>query len=150
MSASRARSRVTAEPLSEADLVAFAAAPEAGAVVTFSGNVRNHHQGREVLRIDYAVAEPLASNKLGDLVDETIERFEVHRAAAEHRTGLVEVGEASVIVTVSASHRDEAFRACRHLIDRIKEVLPVWKKEQFADGSVDWAPGFAVPEADRC
>jgi molybdopterin synthase catalytic subunit len=146
----RTHARITSDPLCEAELVAFVTVPEAGGLVTFSGNVRNHHEGRAVERIEYEVAGPLAAAKLRELVAETVERFDVHRAAAEHRTGVVEVGEASVIVSVSASHRDEAFLAARHLIDRIKQALPVWKKERFADGTDEWVSGVPVPEGDRC
>ena len=150
MTDDRAHARITTDPLHEAELVAFVTVPEAGGIVTFSGNVRDHHEGRRVERIDYQVAGPLAESMLGKLVAETLERFDVHRSAAVHRTGVVEVGEASVIVCVSASHRDEAFRAARHLIDRIKQSLPVWKKERFTDGTEAWVPGTPVTEGDRC
>jgi molybdopterin synthase catalytic subunit len=149
MSPDRILTRVTDEPLRDAELVGFVTVPEAGGVVTFSGVVRNHHRGRTVLRIDYEAVEALASRKLRELAEEVLSSTEVHRVAAIHRTGTVEIGEASVIVAASASHREEAFRAARTLIDRIKEVLPVWKHEHFADGEKRWAPGCAVPAADR-
>ena len=142
--------RVTVEPLREAELLEFVSTPASGGVVLFAGNVRNHHEGRDVLRIDYSAVEALAVQKLRDLTDETLDRFDVHHVAALHRTGRVGVGEASVLVAASASHREEAFAAARHLIDRIKQVLPVWKHEHFADGAIEWAPGSTVPEDDRC
>jgi molybdopterin synthase catalytic subunit len=141
--------RVTADPLDEAELARFVGTPASGAVVTFAGVVRNHHEGRAVERIEYAAVEKLATAKLADLAREALEDADVDRVAAAHRTGLLEVGEASVIVGASAAHRAAAFRAARHLIDRIKEVLPVWKHEHFADGTRAWAAGFSVPEADR-
>ncbi|HMB70442.1 MAG TPA: molybdenum cofactor biosynthesis protein MoaE [bacterium] len=140
---------VTAVPLREADLVAAVATPESGGVVVFSGLVRNRHQGRGVLRIDYSAASRLAEEQLRVLAQEVLEVTGAHRVAAAHRVGLLEVGEASVIVAASAEHRAEAFEAARRLIDRIKEVLPVWKKEHFDDGTAEWAPGFTVREADR-
>lgn len=141
--------RIGAAPLDEAELRAFVTTPASGGVVVFSGNVRDHHQGRGVTRIDYEAVETLAAAKLEELAAEVLAAGDVHRVAAVHRTGTVEVGEASVIVVASAAHRDVAFRAARQLIDRIKQVLPVWKHEHFADGSVEWAPGFSVPDADR-
>ncbi len=146
----RALCRVTAERLRENELLEFVSVPAAGGVVLFAGNVRNHHEGRGVLRIDYTAVDSLAARKLDELAEETLGRFDVHHVAAVHRTGRVEVGEASVLVAASASHREEAFAAAHHLIDRIKQVLPVWKHEHFADGAVEWAPGFTVPEDDRC
>ncbi len=145
----RALVRLGAEPLDEAELREFVTTPASGGIVVFSGNVRDHHQDRGVVRIDYAAVKPLARKKLEEICAEVLAENGIHRVAAVHRTGRVEVGEASVIVAASASHRDEAFRAARRLIDRIKAVLPVWKHEHFTDGSVEWAPGFSVPEEDR-
>jgi molybdopterin synthase catalytic subunit len=143
----RIRTGLTEAPLREADLVAFVATPASGGVVVFSGVVRNRHQGRGVLRIDYSAAKGLAEEQLARIAREVLEATAVHRVAAMHRVGRVEVGEASVIVAASAEHRAEAFEAARRLIDRIKEVLPVWKKEHFDDGTAEWAPGFAVTPA---
>lgn len=138
---------VTEAPLEEADLVAFVTTPASGGIVTFSGVVRNRHEGRGVLRIEYSGVKELAEVKLAEIAQEALEASGVHRVAALHRLGTLEVGEASVIVAASAAHRGEAFAAARLLIDRIKEVLPVWKKEHFDDGTAEWAPGFTVAEA---
>lgn len=141
--------RIGPGPLDERELVRFVTTPASGGVVAFSGVVRDHHEGRAVERIEYSAVEGLATAKLADLASEVLEDPAVHRVALVHRTGLLEVGEASVIVAASAAHRAEAFAAARRLIDRIKEVLPVWKREHYADGTREWAPGFEVPEADR-
>jgi len=141
--------RIGPEPLDERELTRFVATPASGGVVTFSGVVRDHHEGRSVQRIEYSAAGELAAAKLADLASELLAEPAIHRVAAVHRTGLLEVGEASVIVAASAAHRAEAFAAARRFIDRIKEVLPVWKLEHYADGTREWAPGFEVPEADR-
>ena len=141
--------RVGAEPLDAGELGAFVATPASGGLVTFSGVVRNHHEGRDVLRIEYEAAAPLAEVTLQTIAREALRDPGVHRVAAVHRTGNLAVGEASVIVAASAAHRDEAFRAARFLIDRIKELLPVWKREYFSDGSAAWAPGFTIRETDR-
>jgi len=145
----RAWTEITRAPLSEERLVRFVTTPASGGVVVFSGIVRDHHEGRAVERIDYEAAEPLARAKLAEIAEEALADERIHRVAAAHRLGRLEVGEASVVVAASAAHRAEAFEAARRLIDRIKEVLPVWKREHFADGSVEWAPGFTVAEADR-
>jgi molybdopterin synthase catalytic subunit len=145
----RLLTRITREPLEEDELRRFVGTPASGAVVSFAGVVRDHHDGREVHRIEYAAVIPLAEAKLRDLAREVLEDVGVHRVAAVHRLGTLGVGEASVLVAASAAHRDVAFRVARRLIDRIKEVLPVWKKEHFADGTAAWAKGFAVPEGDR-
>jgi molybdopterin synthase catalytic subunit len=147
--ADRAFTRITTEPLDEAVLREFVGTPASGAIVVFSGVVRDHHQGKGVARIQYWSAEELARNKLRDLTDDVARNPNIDRVAAVHRLGLVEVGEASVIVAASAAHRDDAFFAARRLIDRIKEVLPIWKHEQFTDGTAAWAPGFEVPEGER-
>lgn len=141
--------RVGAAPLAAAELERFVATPASGGIVVFAGVVRNRHEGHDVVRIEYEAAEPLARATLESIAREALRDPGLHRAAAVHRTGSLEVGEASVIVAASAAHRDEAFRGAHFLIDRIKEILPVWKREHFADGTAAWAPGFAIRESDR-
>jgi len=141
--------RLTTEPLDERELTSFVATPASGGIVLFSGVVRNGHEGREVTGIAYSAAEELARAQLARVTAEALEDPDVHRVAAFHRTGELGVGEASVMVAASAAHRDAAFRAARLLIDRIKEVVPVWKHEHFADGTSAWAPGFTVAPADH-
>ena len=141
--------RIGSEPLDVAELARFVTTPASGGIVTFSGVVRDHHDGRPVQRIEYSAAQRLAAAKLADLATEALADPAIHRVAAVHRTGLLEVGEASVIVAAAAAHRAEAFACAHRLIDRIKEVLPVWKLEHHADGSREWAAGFQVAEEDR-
>jgi molybdopterin synthase catalytic subunit len=112
--------------------------PACGACVQFEGWVRNHNDGRDVLRLEYEVYEPLAVREGEAIIDEAIARFGVQRAAAIHRAGLMELGETAVIVGVSAPHRGEAFDACRYIIDQAKIRLPIWKKEYYADGVAEW------------
>jgi molybdopterin synthase catalytic subunit len=135
--------------LDERELVRFVSTAASGGIVVFSGVVRNQHEGRAVNSIEYSAARPLADEKLAAICREVLEDRAIHRVAAAHRTGHLQIGEASVIVAASAAHREEAFQGARRLIDRIKEVLPVWKREHFADGSVEWAPGFTIRDADR-
>lgn len=141
--------RIVETPLDETELLRFVTTPASGGIVVFSGVVRDHHAERDVIAIEYRAAQPLAEAKLAALCREIGEDGSVHRVAAVHRVGRLVVGEASVVVAASAAHREAAFRGARLLIDRIKEVLPVWKREQFADGTVEWAPGFTIAEADR-
>ena len=112
--------------------------PRCGACVNFEGWVRNHNDGRDVLRLEYEVYEPLAVREGETIIAEAIEKFGVQKAAAIHRAGLMELGETAVIVGVSAPHRGEAFDACRYIIDQAKIRLPIWKKEYYADGTAEW------------
>jgi molybdopterin synthase catalytic subunit len=109
-----------------------------GGYVQFEGWVRDHNEGREVLRLEYEVYEPLALSEGERIVAEAMERFEIGRAAAVHRSGLLELTDVAVVVGVSAAHRGEAFDACRYIIDEVKRRLPIWKKEHYADGDAHW------------
>lgn len=129
--------RVTEEPLSEAALTAAMANPEAGGVVVFSGVVRNETGGRPVKFLEYAAHPPMAEAKMREIGRMVRARWPgVKAVAMVHRVGRLEIGEASVMIAVSAAHRAEAFEACRFAIDRLKETVPVWKKEYFEDGEV--------------
>lgn len=146
----RILARLGDEPIDEGELTRFVATPASGAVVSFSGVVRDHHAGRAVVSIEYSAARPLADVRLAALAAEVLAaESALHRVAAVHRLGHLAVGEASVVVAASAAHRDAAFRGARRLIDRIKETLPVWKREHFAEGDAAWAPGFTIAPADR-
>lgn len=110
--------------------------PAAGATVTFAGMTRNGNAGRQVLKLEYEAYEPMALSEMRKLAEEAARRWRITRAAVTHRIGVVEIGEASVAIAVSAPHRAEAFSACRFLIDRIKEIVPIWKKEHFEGGEI--------------
>jgi molybdopterin synthase catalytic subunit len=127
--------------------------PEEGAVVVFDGIVRNHTAGRRTLYLDYEAYEPMAYEKLQQLIAALRERYPVSGVAIVHRLGRLEIGESSVLIAVSAPHRAVAFDACRFAIDTLKRSVPIWKKEYFADGAV-WADGEALqpipgPESPR-
>jgi molybdopterin synthase catalytic subunit len=110
----------------------------AGAYAAFEGWIRNENDGRTVVRLEYEAYEPLAV-KEGELVlREAALMFPILQAKCVHRTGLLEIGECAVWVGVSAPHRDEAFAACRYIIDQVKVRLPIWKKEHYADGHSGW------------
>ena len=136
---------VTSDPLDLAALVDIVSDPAAGAIVTFLGTSRrtSHnaaHVEKPVRTLWYEAYETMAVKRLREIGDEAVRRFEVTRVAAWHRVGEVPVGEASVAIAVAAPHRGAAFEACRFVIDEIKRSVPVWKREQFADGE-EWVSG---------
>jgi len=111
-----------------------------GCVVSFLGTVRDVSEGRSVERMSIEVYEEMAVKQLSIIRDEVLERFGVHEVAVVHRYGDLEVGDNIVFIGVSAGHREEAFQACRYVIDELKERVPLWKKEYTADGDV-WVEG---------
>ncbi len=110
--------------------------PSAGAIVTFAGTTRNDNVGRRVIRLEYEAYEPMALSEMRKLAREAGERWKIVRIAIQHRIGPVAIGETSVAIAVSAAHRAEAFEACRFAIDRLKEIVPIWKKEYFDGGEI--------------
>ena len=124
------------EPLSIEKLAAAVAARGDGAVVTFVGIVRARNLGREVRFLEYEAYEPMALSEMRKLAVEAGARWKITRIAIAHRIGVVEIGETSVAIAVSAPHRAEAFDASRFAIDRLKEIVPIWKKEHFEGGEV--------------
>jgi molybdopterin synthase catalytic subunit len=112
--------------------------PGSGGVCIFEGWVRNSNEGRDVLRLEYEVYEPLAVSEGEKVIAEAIQHFPFLEASCVHRSGLLEIGDCAVWVGVSAAHRDEAFKACRYIIDEIKTRLPIWKKEHYVDGDSGW------------
>lgn len=133
--------RVQDAPLSLDEAAGWVADPAAGAVCIFEGTVRDHSEAGEVTGLTYEAWQELAERRLRELADQILERWPVCRVAIVHRVGTLQVGEASVIVAVSAPHRSEAFEACRHGIERLKEDVPIWKKEGLVSGEAHWVMG---------
>ena len=131
---------VTSAPLTLDAVVRAVEGRGAGAVTTFLGLVRDHNQGRRVLYLDYEAYAPLAEKALARIVDEAESRWSGARMAIRHRTGRLEIGEASVAIAVATPHRADAFAACRYAIERIKQIVPIWKHEYFEGGDV-WIEG---------
>jgi len=127
---------ITAGAIDSSRLLRAVRDPAAGAVVVFLGTTRNRNAGRRVVRLEYEAFASMAEREMRRLADEAKRRWPVARVAMAHRTGIVPVGEASVGIAVSAAHRAEAFAACHWLIDRLKEIVPIWKKEHFRGGAV--------------
>jgi len=132
--------RITRDVICSAELADGLGAPEDGAVVTFAGIVRNNLQGRETLYLEYEAYEPMALRKMEEIGREASHKFPIHRMGIVHRVGRLEIGETSVAIIVTAAHRRAAFEACHYAIDRLKQIVPIWKKEYFTDGAV-WAEG---------
>ena len=109
-----------------------------GALATFEGWVRDHNEGKQVIALEYQAYAELAAKEGELILAEAVARFDVHAARCVHRTGALVIGDTAVWVGVTASHRADAFDACQYIIDEIKRRVPIWKREQYADGSVEW------------
>ncbi len=121
------------DPSRVEDLVFDAAS---GAMVTFAGTVRDHARGKTVTSLEYEAYPPAAEKMLEQIGEEIFERWGIRTVAIQHRYGLLQIGETSVVIAVSAPHRDAAFEACRYAIERIKMIVPIWKREIYGDGAV--------------
>lgn len=125
------------EALDPARLLAEVAAPERGGIATFVGLVRDHHGGRPVVALAYTAYEPMAEAVCAEILAEAESRWPV-RIALRHRLGTLAIGDVAVAIAVAGDHRDEAFAACRYLIEELKQRVPIWKRESFADGTEQW------------
>jgi len=141
------RFQVTREPLDPQRLAELVRRDESGAVALFYGVVRNHSHGRRVLYLEYDAYPSMAVKKMQQVAEEIRSRWDITDIAINHRTGRLEVGETSLLVAVSAHHRREAFEACHYAVDRIKEIVPVWKKEVW-EGGESWVEGHPVAASE--
>jgi molybdopterin synthase catalytic subunit len=139
---------VTSAPLDSEGLVALVDKKGDGAVVTFAGLVRDHNQGRQVRFLEYEAYEPLAIRALQRIVDEARELWPGARVAVHHRLGRLEIGEASIVIAAASPHRADAFAACRYTIERVKQIVPIWKREHFDGGDV-WLEGATADPDDE-
>lgn len=128
--------RVTDQALHLQELIDFVGDAEAGAIATFVGTTRNNNDGRKVIALDYEAYPEMAEKELLRLGEEAKRRWPICRMAIIHRIGPVQITEASVMIAVSAAHRDAAFAACRFAIEEIKRTVPIWKKEVFEGGEI--------------
>jgi molybdopterin synthase catalytic subunit len=125
------------EPLDVAEVTAAVADPAAGGLNVFVGAVRDHDGGHDVVGLEYS-AHPSAADRLAEVAAEVAAEFDVVAVAAVHRVGTLAIGDLAVVSAVSAAHRDQAFEASRALIDRLKQRVPIWKHQRFADGTEEW------------
>ena len=128
---------MASDPIDHAALLASVQAPERGGVASFVGLVRDHHEGRPVLRLDYSAYGEMAEAECGRIVAEAEARWRV-AVALRHRVGSLAIGDTAVAVVAASAHREEAFAACRYVIEEVKRRVPVWKREFYADGTVAW------------
>ena len=140
--------QITNQPLDPAPLVALVESPDMGAMVTFAGIVRNNFGGRATAYLEYEAYESMALVVLRSLAREARTMWSTGAIAIHHRVGRLEIGETAVLIVVAAAHRHEAFEAAEWLMDRIKEVAPIWKKEIWADGASEWVGNEVERKAD--
>jgi molybdopterin synthase catalytic subunit len=126
------------EAINYADLTEKVRSPACGAVCLFLGTVREMTAGKQTVSLGYEAHTTLAQQVMNQVETETRERFPVHEMQIVHRLGHLDLGEVSVAVAVSCPHRQQAFQACQYAIDRLKEIVPIWKQEHWADGSKEW------------
>ena len=111
---------------------------KAGAIVTFDGRVRNHNEGKPVDSLEYQAYESMAQKVGLEIIEKAIKKFDIHKVIGSHRVGHLQIGDAAIIIAVSSSHRAEAFAACQYVIDEIKSLVPIWKKEHYTNEDSEW------------
>jgi molybdopterin synthase catalytic subunit len=139
--------KITQDPIDLRELTDFVADPGAGAITTFVGTTRNTNDGRRVIRLEYECYPGMAEKEMQKIAAEALVRWPIQKIAMIHRLGRLAVGEVSVAVAVSCPHRGEAFDACRFAVDTLKELVPIWKKENAPDGTGEWVHQSAKPGA---
>ncbi len=127
---------LTDQPINTEEIIAAVQSDGAGAINVFIGTVRNNTQKKAVMRLEFEAYESMALKKMQELADQASARWPVQKVAIVHRTGVLPIGEAAVVIAVSTPHRKASFEACEFIIDTLKEIVPIWKKEIFEDGEV--------------
>ena len=130
--------KITSEEIELGDVIRAVEAGDAGAIVHFLGVVRNNTEGREVSYLEYEAYPPMAERKMAEIAQEIHEKWGLDRVAMIHRVGRLEIGEVSVAVAVASPHRKEAFEACHYAMNRLKQIVPIWKREVWVDGEEEW------------
>jgi molybdopterin synthase catalytic subunit len=128
--------KIVDERINIQELINAVLSPECGAISIFIGTVRNNTQGKEVIALEYEAYEEMAEKIMNQIIDEIMSKWKIKKVAVQHRKGKLEVGEISIAIAVSAPHREDAIHACKYAIDRLKQIVPIWKKEIFHDGEV--------------
>jgi len=134
---------LTSDPVELAPLLASVQSSARGGLSLFLGQVRDHHEGRPVVGLDYSAYGPMAEAECALIVAEAERRWDV-AVALRHRLGSLAVGDTAVAVVVASAHRADAFAACRHVIEEVKRRVPIWKREHYADGTVTWVDPTAT------
>jgi molybdopterin synthase catalytic subunit len=133
---------LTDQPISIAEVIEAAQSDRAGAVDVFIGTVRNHSLQKNVVRLEYEAYDKMAVKKMEEIAAEVKSKWPVEKIAMVHRKGVLQIGEVAVVVAVSTPHRKEAFEACQYIIDTLKQVVPIWKKEVYDNGET-WVAAHA-------
>ena len=143
---------LTAESIQLDSLIKTVVTSSHGGIASFLGVVRDHHAGRSVVELEYEAYGPMAEAECARIVAEAESRWPV-RVAVRHRVGKLVIGDTAVAIAVAGAHRDEAFEACRYVIEELKRRVPIWKRERYSDGSEAWvdptAPGGTMPAMTR-
>ena len=130
--------KITSNEIELGDVIRAVEVGDAGAIVHFLGVVRNNTEGREVSYLEYEAYPPMAEKKMAEIAQEIHEKWGLDRVAMIHRVGRLEIGEVSVAVAVASPHRKEAFEACHYAMNRLKQIVPIWKREVWTDGEEEW------------
>lgn len=136
--------KITSEVITGAEVREAVESPEAGAVVLFFGTIRNNTDGRPVSCLEYEAYPPMAEKKMAEIGEEIAEKWGIARVAMIHRVGKLEIGEVSVAVGVASPHRKDGFEACEYAMNRLKQIVPIWKREIWADGESEWVKPDSV------
>ena len=136
--------KITYEIITETQVREVVESPEAGAVVLFLGTERNNTDGRQVRHLEYDAYTPMAERKMTEIGQEILEKWGIKHVTIIHRIGKLEIGEVSVAVGVASPHRKNGFEACKYAMDRLKQIVPIWKREVWLDGDAEWVKPDAV------
>lgn len=139
---------LTEQPIRLDPLIDQVRAPDRGGIAIFLGLVRDHHQGKSVLGLDYSAYGPMAEAVTREIIREVESRESRVAVAVQHRIGALTIGDTAVAVVAAAAHRGAAFDACRYVIEELKKRVPVWKREMYVDGSVQWVDPTAMVEGE--
>lgn len=127
---------ITAESLSSATCESIVSASDCGGIVTFTGTVRDSTKDRRVRYLEFEAYEKMAVSEMRKICEAALQKFDIRAVSMHHRTGMLQIGEIAVVISVAAPHRKAAFVACEYAIDTLKETVPIWKKEVFQDGEI--------------
>ncbi len=136
--------KITDKIITGSEVREAVAAPDAGAIVLFLGTVRNNTDGKAVQHLEYEAYPPMAEKKMAEIAQEISDKWGIHRVAMIHRVGKLEIGEVSVAVAVASPHRKDGFKACKYAMNRLKQIVPIWKREVWTDGEAGWVKPDAV------
>jgi molybdopterin synthase catalytic subunit len=140
---------ISQTPIDVEQIIRAIATPRSGGMDVFIGTVRNHSQGKRVRAIEYSAYVPMAEKLMAEIEKEIRGKWIVDAVALVHRIGILKIGDVAVVTAISAAHRNEAFEACRYAIDRVKTIVPIWKKERFEEG-LAWVVGQHEVDAQSC